>query len=152
MRRVARVVLIALSINCAILLVSLRMFHDLRSLYRSINVGDKVSDIYPRLTNPNPLACHFTSTDRQSGVCIFSDFWHNYGLIFENGVITEKRYNHITDLLHPKVPLPLSSLKWFVGRICLLLAGALGASIWYARREPEATNSFPGFLRAPREP
>ena len=49
MKRLATIILISLSINYAILITSILIFHDKRSIYDSIRVGDAAPTAYPAL-------------------------------------------------------------------------------------------------------
>jgi hypothetical protein len=134
MKHAVRVILVAAFINYVALLAWVHLFHDRRSVYRSISVGDKLSIIDPRLDYQSD--CFSTTTDKHSAVCQFSDFWHGYTISIENGVVTEKRYKHLEDPFHPKSLLPGSYLKWFVLLFCLVLIAGIGGSIWFVCRVP----------------
>ena len=125
---------IAASLNDVVLVVSIRRFHDKRSVYNSIRLGDSGSSAFPILRDY--FDCHSGEEDGQSTICKTDDFWHAYRIVVKKGVVVGKSYHPQTDIFRSNSePRPMStSSLWTLAGIAILLFGSIVASFWYLFR------------------
>ena len=135
MKRLTMTLLIAMSLNYCVLIASIRLFHDKRSTYQSIHLGDSGAIFEAHgLSKLDVLCSAVDSNSERSLTCRFDDFWYQYEIVTRNGVVVAKGVYQRTDLLYPPKPLPRSSQKWFLAGMTILVIGSLSGSIWFLMR------------------
>lgn len=130
MKRFAKLILVAMAINWAILFLSVRLFHDDRNIFRSVRVGSELSvDALERFSEAGECR---SSRDNAYTVCDFRDFWYKYKVFIDHDrQIAGKQRFPVPDLVYPASFLHSRQRQWLYETLALLLAAALLGSIWF---------------------
>jgi hypothetical protein len=129
------IILVSLSINYVVLVISIKAFDDKWSAYKSIRVEESLPAVY---SGPKDyLDCEVTSEDRKSAVCRFDDFRNVYMIRIQGSVVTEKSYRDRIDMTRRLLPLSNRVIIIF----SILAISAVAASVWYVFPRQKQTSA-----------